>query len=167
MLGDCIEAVRTRLGVAADIWLTGAHNLGSSGAPPRYVWVPRQDSIQGAGLSSSFAARLPRPLLTRVAGVECHVWGATLAATETMAHAVVAAAHELWKGEISFNGIAWPEEAWSDSGIVAVVRIGFHIPITAVALESLQAAQATIIECDDTPPVTPDRYIECCEEIDP
>jgi hypothetical protein len=167
VLTDFIEAVRVRLNVDASFWLTGAYQLGSITSTERYVWVPRRDRIGGAGLSSAFAKRLPRPLLTRVAGVDCHVLGPDLNTTETRAHNVIAAAHELWKGSIDFDGLSWPEEMINERGVVCVVHFGVHIPITAVALEQVQAGQATAIECDDTPPATPDRWVECCEETDP
>jgi hypothetical protein len=168
MIGDFVEAVRVQLGVAADIWLTGAFHLGANGAPPRYVWVPVRDAIEGADISNAFAARTPKALLTRVAGLECHAWGDTLANTEAMVHNVVSASHAVLGANARFGGVRWEPESLNANGFLAVVSIGVPIPITAGAIElTVTTGTFDTIECNDTPPATPDGYVECCEEIDP
>lgn len=167
MIGDFVEAMRLQMGVDASIWIVGDFARGMNGAPPRYVWVPTRDTIGPFTESGGFAARLPRPLLTRRAGVDCHVWGASLAATETMVHALIAAAHLTLGAYGEYDGVQWQPEAMNASGVLAIVSFVIPIPITAESIEEIDAGQFTTIECDDAPPATPDGFVECCEEIDP
>jgi hypothetical protein len=168
MIADFIEAVRVMLNVDADIWLTGAYFTSANGAPPRYVWVPTRDTIEGAGNSGAFAGRTPRALLTRYAGLDCHVWGTDLAATQAMVHAVLAATHETLGADAQYGGVRWDPEGINDNGTLAIVSIAVPIPITAGAIETaVTTGTFDTIECDDEPTVPADGFIECCEEIDP
>ena len=169
MITDFVTAVHTTLATPSDQWFIGDYHRGTNGAPPRYVWVPTQDRIGGPLEGSAFASRTPRNLFTRYAGIECHVWGTTLPATEAMAHAIVAGIYAQL-GALSYeaiDGIRWPPEAMNSDGFLAIVSLSLPIPITAAPIETVGTATFETIECDDTPPATPDGYVECCEEIDP
>ena len=67
----------------------------------------------------------------------------------------------------AIDGIRWPPEAMNSDGFLAIVSLSLPIPITAAPIETVGTATFETIECDDTPPATPDGYVECCEEIDP
>lgn len=57
--------------------LFGAHELNKHRAPNSIVWVPVQDTFGvPMGYSGNFALNNPRPIWTREATIEVHIWGA-------------------------------------------------------------------------------------------
>jgi hypothetical protein len=135
-LADIISTVDAEL-EAADVELTslvGAHHLAAEGAPPRVVWVPTEDSFGPAEKGGVE----PRQLRTRIAGVEAHVWGQDLAATEALVNSVIAAVHAAAHGSYAVSSGRWYGQDGEvlHFGTVCVLSFQFRIPVTAPTYET-------------------------------
>lgn len=86
--------------VTGIVTATGADQLRTEGAPPRVIWVPTQEDFgpsEQIGDSGTFGtngtAGLQDVLYTRMVQVEAHIWGASVAATESL---VTTVTQSLW-----------------------------------------------------------------------
>jgi hypothetical protein len=109
------------------------------------MWVPTVEDIQPArgqggdiAMDSSRNMNLPGgaqpPLATRLASVECDIWGTDRDATETMINAVVSATYEaMTYGSFGLLSARWllPEETLKD-GEIYRLTFQFMIPIIRV-----------------------------------
>jgi hypothetical protein len=161
MLAEILETIRERLGVPADRWLIGEHERQKRGAPPRYVWVPGRDVFaapMGAG-------GRPRPLRTRVAALECHIWSDTFASTENALHALVAALHADARTSFELGAADWDRTQATERGQLVTLAVTFAIPVTDATLTTgITTGQATGYTLDG-PPVaeTGDGYLDSDE----
>lgn len=91
-------AVITALGQTVPVFQLGADRLMVEGAPPQVVWVPTVETIRGPHSQGGDGVRNPRPLRTRHARVQAHIWGIDIPATEALANHIVAAIHDVCHG---------------------------------------------------------------------
>jgi hypothetical protein len=88
----------TALGQTVPVFEVGADRAMVEGAPPRVAWVPATETIRGPHAQGGDGVKNPRPLRTRHAMVQAHIWGATIPATEILAGHIVAAIHDVCHG---------------------------------------------------------------------
>lgn len=79
-------------------FLLGADQIARHSAPPRVVWVPTVEAIRGPHAQGGDGVKNPRPLRTRHAAVQAHVWGEDIPACEALANHLVAAIHDVCHG---------------------------------------------------------------------
>ncbi len=161
MLATILEAVRARLGVATTAWLIGAAKAQQHGRPPRYVWIPGRDKF---GPPDRAGGR-PRALLTRVATVECHLWGTDLADAENRLHALVAALHADARTSFAIGDADWDRSQATEAGQLVVLSVTFSIPVTDATLTTgITTAQATAYTVNGAPAkATGDGYLDSDE----
>lgn len=147
-LSDFFAAVQTKMTAtltglpvpeAVPLFAVGEDKLTIEDAPPRIVFVPRHETIRGPHSQGGDGIRNPRPLRTRHATVQIHVWGAAVApatddfaATEKLVNHLVAAIHDVAHGvheELSGN---WSTAQASSTrlGLVYVLEMQIEIPLT-------------------------------------
>lgn len=160
MLAEILEAVRAKLGVDAAAWLIGDYKRQQNARPPRYVWVPTGDAF-GPPMRSQ---RHLRHLYTRIAGVECHLWGTSLADTEARLHALIAACHAVGNTSFELRGDEWDRAQVNEAGQLVIVSMAWRIPVTDATLTTDRTTtKATAIACDDSGD-PPEGWVECCQE---
>lgn len=160
MLAEILEHIRVRLDVSPDKWLIGDYKRQQNARPPRYVWVPTGDTF----VAPERSQRLLRHLYTRVAGVDCHLWGADLADAEERLEALVAACHATANTAFELRGAEWDRAQVNEAGQLVIVSMRWRIPITDRTLTTkLAKAKATKVACDDSG-TPPDGWVECCKE---
>lgn len=155
MIGDIITAATARLtGVPV---LVGKRYLDANGKPPRVVFVPTRDRF---GPAQRVGGAQPA-LATRIAGLQVHVWGADVDATEQLAHQVIAAlifgiAQDLDVTKIAPKGYrlidgGWLEDAWTNAGEVWVGNFEFDIPVLPTALPTKVVTSIPVTAQLETP----------------
>jgi tetrahydromethanopterin S-methyltransferase subunit B len=74
----------------------------------------------------------PKSYATRVAGVDCAVWGEDLAKTEQMVNDLIVALHRecMSRGNYELRGAEWVTAGeLTNNGIVYLLRLAIDIPI--------------------------------------
>ena len=106
----------------------GEKYIAQNDRPPRLVWIPTTDSF---GPPVQVGAN-PKSYATRVAGVDCAVWGEDLAKTEDMANDLIVAIHQQCKsrGNYEVRGAEWVTAGeLTNNGIVYLLHLAIDIPI--------------------------------------
>ena len=106
----------------------GEKYIAQHDTPPRLVWIPTTDSF---GPPVKVGAN-PRSYATRVAGVDCAVWGEDLGKTEEMGNDLIVALHRVCvsRGNYELRGAEWVTAGeFLNNGIVYLLRLAFEIPI--------------------------------------
>jgi hypothetical protein len=106
----------------------GEKYIAQNDTPPRLVWIPTTDSF---GPPVQVGAN-PKSYATRVAGVDCAVWGEDLAKTEEMANDLIVAIHQQCKsrGNYEVRGAEWVTAGeLTNNGIVYLLHLAIDIPI--------------------------------------
>lgn len=93
---------------------------------PRIVWVPTADRFAPAKLHKTE----PRPVRTRVAGCAAHIWGDSLASTETLVNNFIAALHQTAYGNYEIVSGQWVDPGKMTKGRAYVVEFTVEIPVT-------------------------------------
>jgi len=109
----------------------GEKFIAQNDTPPRLVWIPTADSF---GPPVKVGAN-PKSYATRVAGVDCAVWGEDLAKTEEMVNDLIVALHQqcLSRGNYELRGAEWSTAGeLTNNGIVYLLRLAIDIPIVGV-----------------------------------
>jgi hypothetical protein len=108
----------------------GERHLGANDAHTRIVWVPSDDSFAPAVQVGGN----PRAVATRVAGVEVHVWAATMAEAEALVNDLVVAWHGATGRHYDLRGGEWKTagELMND-GFGYLLRLTAHLPIVRAA----------------------------------
>lgn len=158
----------------------GQEFIGQHTDPGQYgraVWVPTRDSFRRGKVQAGRPAnsRDARALLTRVAGVNIHLWAhggnnangsvAAIAAVEDLARKVLVAIHEKAFGSYEAVGLVWPgsedaEAPMMQLGRSAVLQVTFEMPIARLleddnsVLQNIAHIQAEGRE--DFPPLSAD-----------
>lgn len=113
-------------------FLTGAQYLSAQASPPRIVWVPMDEPVTQGRLQDDSLAADHTAVATRESVVEAHVWGASFAQTEALAHCLMTAWRENFTGTGNVNSLRWPavdEVGWVENGFAAVVQLRVDIPV--------------------------------------
>jgi len=146
-LADFFDAVQTRmaatltgLSLPVPTFRTGADKLDMQDGPPRIVWVPMREQIQGPHAQGGDGVRNPRPLRSRHAQIEVHVWqkGAAadgsqdLAATEALVGHLVAAINDVAWGVWNATAGDWTTGQASATrlGMVYILSLEIQVPLT-------------------------------------
>ncbi len=134
MLADTIGAIITQANVGrtpALALLIGEKHKAENGVPPRIVWVPVSESF---GPAKKIGGN-PRAVRTRLATVECEVWGADLATTEQMINDIIFAAHTaLGHGWYEVQSGRWKTEGELRAlGYECALTWTFEIPVVGTA----------------------------------
>lgn len=160
-----LAALKTRVGATDAQWFVGADKLQQHDAPPRYVWIPRKGKYAGA----SRVGGNPRTLVDRLITLECHVWGASLDATEALLEALVAAVVLEAQGAVQIEGEDWERAATLHRGALVVVGFAFRVPVLSSALASAVIPQTTVTTQDHVGTFIPQQGAgaggpgeECC-----
>lgn len=152
MLSDVITAVRARLvaaGVSTPLLLGRTHLKRHGDGGDRLVIIPSDDSY-GAGATQDFNGPGPgprnKPLITRMAGAEVHVWGTAadfkaanadldaVAAAELLLHAFVRELRNECRGQWKAVSGRWNNDiADLVYGAEYILQITVDVPVTAVA----------------------------------
>lgn len=152
MLSDVITAVRARLvaaGVATPLLLGKTHLKRHGEGGDRLVIIPSADSF-GAGATQDFngPGQNPKnkPIITRSAGAEVHVWGAppdlssetadleAVAAAETLLHAFIRELRNECRGQWKAVSGTWNNEVRDlVYGAEYILQITVDVPVAAVA----------------------------------
>ena len=122
---DAIEAgfLATNPGIT---FRRGAREVPKMDRPPRIVWVPTKDAF-GRPVKGGFN---PRPLYSRRAGLEAHLWGLDLEMTENLLHGLVRVLHSLTHGSVEVADAIWGQPEWLQQGWACVLSLGFDLPVT-------------------------------------
>lgn len=114
-------------------WKDGSEHLGANSAPPRVVWIPKDDAFQApeVHLDDATSYALPRPLAMVESTVLLHLWGKDRAQTEAMRDAMVNAIRTsvLAAARISFG-------EWVQQDAQPLVQAG-RIYVLTVAFKQL------------------------------
>jgi hypothetical protein len=132
-LADVIAAVNPLLPAGTSV-ATGAEHLADAVAAPRVVWVP---TTEGAGPIVQHWAGEPRALYTRRVGVDLHLWGGDLAATEALVASVVRAVRAAVGASYEVGAGTWPSQdaaSVASRGRECVLQITFLVPVTDAPL---------------------------------
>lgn len=159
IISDALEVIRTRLELAADVWHVGADKLAEHRATtpplatPRYVWVPTMDRF----LPPERLSKNPRVLLTRLAGLELHLWADDQDDAETRLLDVIVA----WLAEantsVAFEKANWHTDSLIGRGVLVTLNLTVKIPVTAATKPT---AQATTIEPDTSDTAQGDGFLD-------
>jgi len=106
----------------------GEKYIAQNDTPPRLVWIPTTASF---GPPVQVGAN-PKSYATRVAGVDCAVWGEDLAKTEEMVNDLIVAIHQQCRsrGNYELRGAEWVTAGeFLNNGIVYLLRLAIEIPI--------------------------------------
>ena len=106
----------------------GEKYVAQNDTPPRLVWIPSTDSF---GPPVQVGAN-PKSYATRVAGVDCAVWGEDLGRTEEMVNDLIVALHRecMSRGNYELRGAEWITAGeLTNNGIVYLLRLAIFIPI--------------------------------------
>ena len=106
----------------------GEKYIAQNDTPPRLVWIPTTDTF---GPPVKVGAN-PKAYATRVAGVDCAVWGEDLGKTEQMVNDLIVALHRecLSRGNYELRGAEWITAGeLTNNGIVYLLRLAIDIPI--------------------------------------
>ncbi len=106
----------------------GEKHIAQHDTPPRLVWVPSADSF---GPPVQVGAN-PKSYATRVAGVDCAVWGEDLAKTEEMVNDLIVALHRecMSRGNYELRGGEWITAGeLTNNGIVFLLHLAIAVPI--------------------------------------
>lgn len=134
-----LTAVLTALALPVPTYLVGADKLYNLDAPPRIVWVPGREVIAGPHAQGGDGVSNPRPLRTRHAQVQVHVWGAhatdaalDLGVTEVLANHLVAAINDVCHGAWDTHSASWDtgQASTTRKGMVYVLDLELQIPFT-------------------------------------
>ena len=133
MLADIITDALARVNAGRSPTLAlkvGERFLWENDAHTRIVWVPYDDSF---GPAVQVCGK-PRAVATRVAGVEVHVWAATLAEAEALLNDLIVAWHGATGGHYDIRGGEWKfaGELMND-GVGYLLRLTAHVPIVRAA----------------------------------
>lgn len=154
-----LTTVLTGLSLTVPQYLVGADKLQNQGSPPRIVWVPGRENVAGPHAQGGDGVSNPRPLRTRHAQVQVHVWGAhatdeaqDLAATEVLAGHLVAAINDVCHGAWGLTGASWDtgQASTTRRGMLYVLDVELQVPFTR-ELDTL----ATVTSMPITPVVLP------------
>lgn len=146
-------------------WEVSTRALAEHGAPPRVVWVPTRDDFQGPQKLPRGGADAQRSLATRVAGVRCVCWGATIAATEDLVECLVRA---LLRGAgsgrvgVTIDSGVWVSEV-GQTGYGEGYALGITFPVD-VRAQVTAGEVATVTPTLDIAHSTPgDGYVDAGE----
>lgn len=107
-------------------------------APPWLVWVPTRDTF-GPPRNRASSLKVPKPLLTRLAGVDLHVYAVDtvgtdhLGATETFVNRVLYALAEVLQSDLSVEGGEWEAVDVAQYGRGYVLHLRIAIPVIPYA----------------------------------
>lgn len=112
------------------------------GTPPRLVWVPTDDTFGPPVKTGASGGVNPKSVRTRLAGVDCHIWAADLAAAEQIINDLVFAAHKALK-----HGWYEPQAGhWKTAGELQNQGIGYVLPfILQIPIVGTAAASVTLL----------------------
>lgn len=128
-IGDVVAHLNTGRDEPIPSYL-GEKYKAQNDAPPRLVWVPTSDTF---GPAVRIGAN-PKSVANRVAGVECRIWGATLADTEALLNDVLVAARRMGGGLLEMRGGEWQTEGeLANEGFLYVMSLAVQIPVTEPA----------------------------------
>jgi len=129
--------------------------------PPRLVWVLTHDGWRAPGgqaprttpatpgPAAQPSARLPKPIFTRVAYFEAHLWGADVGATDNMVEELARSMHEVGYGSLELPNGVWTNVAGAGQTLLGreyVLKGAFHLTVRARAFGEAGQAQATAIQ---------------------
>lgn len=129
---DRLTAVLTGLSLTVPTYRLGADQLAIEDAPPRITWVPTTEAILGPHAQGGDGVSNPRPLKSRHATVQAHVWGDDIPATEVLAGHLVAAIHDVAHGVERGIRADWTvgQAAANRRGWLYVLEWEIEIPFT-------------------------------------
>jgi hypothetical protein len=110
----------------------GADRVTFEGTPPRVTWVPTTEVMRGPHAQGGDGVRNPRPLRTRHATVQTHIWGLTIPACEKLANHLEAAIHETCHGAYDLVRGDWTlgQASTTRLGWLFVLDWEIQIPLT-------------------------------------
>lgn len=147
------------------------------GQDGRVVWVPTRDAFRRGKVQAGrpVNSRDARALLTRIAGVNIHLWAhsgpnvdgsvAAIAAVEELARKVLVAIHEKAFGSYEAVGLVWPgsddgEAPMMQFGRSAVLQVTFEMPVARLLADDNSVLQEVVhIQAEgreDFPPLSAD-----------
>lgn len=140
-VSEFLSLVRERLGVDADRWLVRADRLADDEAAdfprPRYVWVPTFERFG----PPERAGGNPRPILTREAGLELHLWSDGYDACEDLLLDVIGALHDEGATSVIFDRVTWTDESAIGRGWLVTLEVRIKTPVTRRAYGTGRAQQ--------------------------
>lgn len=153
-LSQILADAQARVTISGLTWAIGARELAKISAPPRVVWVPSRDQIG----PKEVASRENPSIYTRFAGVNAHCWGASLEATETLLHAVIAALYATAHGSLRVAGVEWAAPEVVTRGELAILSFALAIPVLKLTTPT-QAVEITSVEDESTGAVAGDGIL--------
>lgn len=159
LVTEFLGAVRSRLGIAADRWLVEVDEVADHAATtpkfqtPRYVWVPTRDTFA----PPERAGGNPRPVLTREAGLELHLWADTVADAETRLLAVLLALHDEGATSVMFGSANWSGPSAIGRGVLVTLELRLKTPVVRAAAA---VGQATTVAPDASEAVQGDGNLD-------
>lgn len=160
-----LEIIRARLGLTTDQWLvTSADKVAAHAATgfalPRYAWVPTQDAFDAPERAGVSRASGQRQLLTRVAGLELHLWAETQDDAETRLNDVIVAWLNEANTSVAFQKANWHAESTIGRGVLLTLNMRVKVPILDRARRT---ARATKIAADTSGSTPDDGWLDCGE----
>lgn len=159
-LTEALEIVRARLGIAAAAWHVGADKLreheATGFAKPRYVWVPTSDRFG----PPERAGGNPRQLLTRLAGVELHLWAATVDDAEDRITDVIVEWLAVANTSVMFDALNWHTDSVIGRGVPVTLTLRVKLPVTRPARATVKPQT---VEHDTSSSAQGDGYLDAGE----
>ena len=131
------SAVLAKIQAAADplmpegtTWKVGEENIANEDAPPRVVFAYGPDDDFAAARATREARPVnPRPLLTRVAKFQAHIWGRDHDQVEEMLGTLVGALYGLALGSMTIISGSWIRPAVTAAGRAYVLAFSLDVPV--------------------------------------
>jgi hypothetical protein len=136
---DLVGGALTTSGVTQDF---GEEKLATGGAPPRVIWVPKQDSFASPQWRGSILSD-PKALYTCMSGVDLHCWGESTAAAIALRDDVIRALRKTIGANFDLASGSLIGQAWATRGRVYLLSAIIHIPVTEVAPTVVQVTALT------------------------
>jgi len=153
-VAQILADAQARVSITGLVWTIGARSIAQNSAPPRVVWIPTRDQIG----PKEVASRANPSIYTRLAGVQAHCWGASLEATETIVHAVIAALYATAHGSLRVAGVEWPAPETVTRGELAILSFALAIPVLKLTTPT-QTTNITSVADESTGAVAGDGIL--------
>jgi hypothetical protein len=126
-----IQSAATPYMPGGTTWKVGKEKVSNEDAAPRVIFAyGPDDEFQGARATRVTGMANPRPLMTRVAKMQAHLWGRTYDETEAMINVLLGAIYATALGSMAILSGGWTDPSYTAHGNAYVLTFSLEIPVT-------------------------------------